>query len=186
MLEMLIVMALLLVLFTLYFSFAGKGGSPSRIKACQRNLQKIHVALDIFAADHEGKFPVVTNAQTSAEALAGLSPLYTVDTTVFICPGSGDAPLASGESFAKKKISYAYFMGRARRMTREILMSDRLVDALPKTTGQIAFSTTGKPPGNNHGKAGGNFLFTDGHTETTPAMIPFSLVIPPDVVLLNP
>jgi len=179
-------MALMLLLFTMYWSFAAKGKSPSRLKGCQKNLEKIYVALDIFATEHGSRFPVVTNAQTSAGALAGLLPLYTVDTTVFICPGSGDSPLASGESIAKKKISYAYFMGRGRANGVEVLMSDQLVDALPKAAGQMAFSMTGKSPGNNHEKIGGNFLFTDGHVEATPATLPFSLVIPPGIVLLNP
>ena len=56
-------------------------------------------------------------------------------------------------------------------------MSDRQVNTLPKKAGDYAFSTTGKPPGNNHHKYGGNFLFGDGHMEMAPPQVPFSLPI---------
>src|SRR6185295_16242857 len=153
MLELILVMALMVILFTMYWSFAAKGRGPSKLKGCQSNLLKIYIALDIYANDHAGFFPAATNAMTPAQALAVLSPRYTVDTSVFTCPGSNDSPLPSGESFAKNKISYAYFMGRSRRDASEVLMCDQLVDALPKVVGQAAFSVTGKAPGNNHGKS---------------------------------
>ena len=65
-------------------------------------------------------------------------------------------------------------------------MSDRQVDARAKGAGEQGFSRTGKPPGNNHGQAGGNFLFVDGRIEATAAQLPFSLGVTQGVVLLNP
>jgi len=65
-------------------------------------------------------------------------------------------------------------------------MSDRLVNTLPKNAGDDAFSTTGKPPGNNHHKYGGNFLFGDGSMQMTPPLIPFPLATNAGVVILNP
>jgi prepilin-type processing-associated H-X9-DG protein len=67
-----------------------------------------------------------------------------------------------------------------------VLMSDRQVDTNSKIAGDFAFSTTGKSPGNNHHKFGGNFLFGDGHQELTPPKVPFALPVPPGIVLLNP
>jgi prepilin-type N-terminal cleavage/methylation domain-containing protein len=184
--ELLIVIALILILFTMYWS----SGSPSRQRqaqsACQKNLQKIFVALEIYANDHAGKFPDGAGARTAEEALDVLVPRYTVDTPVFICPGSKDPPLPAGESFRQRKISYAYYTGRCATDTQAVLMSDRQVDAQAKEARQYAFSSTGKPPGNNHHKYGGNFLFGDGRTETTPAQLPFSLALTQGVVLLNP
>ena len=69
---------------------------------------------------------------------------------------------------------------------QEVLMSDRQVDTLPKTAGQFVFSGTGQPPGNNHGQAGGNFLFCDGHAQPGPARAAFSLGLTQGIVLLNP
>lgn len=115
-----------------------------------------------------------------------LVPRYTVDTTPFICPGSKDSKLPSGEPFADRKISYAYFMGRRSADGSALLMSDKQVNVRPKIAGEAIFSTTGKPPGNNHHKYGGNYLFVDGHTEMSSAMTPFEVGWTQGVVLLNP
>jgi prepilin-type processing-associated H-X9-DG protein len=77
-------------------------------------------------------------------------------------------------------------MGQHPGDAQQPLMSDRQINTLPKQSGDFAFSVTGKPPGNNHHKYGGNFLFCDGHVELTPPQIPFSLVVTQGVVLLNP
>jgi prepilin-type N-terminal cleavage/methylation domain-containing protein/prepilin-type processing-associated H-X9-DG protein len=185
-LELLFVIGIILLIAAMYWGATSRSGQSQQQKNCQKNLQKIFIAMEIFAADHQGSYPDVPGARTSSEALDGLVPRYTVDTSAFICPRSEDAALPAGESIAKRKISYAYCMGRRRTGAPEVLMSDRQVDTLAKTAGQPAFSVTGAAPGNNHGKSGGNFLFGDGHAETTPARVPFSLVLPPGVVLLNP
>jgi prepilin-type processing-associated H-X9-DG protein len=182
--ELLIVVCLMLVLTTLYWNH-GAGGSR-RAKACELNLQKIHLALEIYANDSKGKYPVATNARTSSEALSVLVPRYTADTAVFICPAGQDSFLPAGEPFKNRRISYAYYMGRQPGDVREALMSDRQIDTRPKSAGEQAFSETGKPPGSNHGKNGGNILFCDGHVEFSPPRLSFSLATTQSVVLLNP
>ena len=185
--ELLAVGAILPLLVTLYW-----GPSTSRNhereakKNCQTHLQKIYMAMDIYANDHVGSFPIVTGAVTSAEALEVLVPRYTADTAVFVCPGTKDPPLSAGESFRQHKISYAYYMGRRVADSQQVLMSDRQVDTRAKAAGELAFSDTGKPPGNNHDKLGGNLLFCDGRTEGTLPRLPFSLMLTQGVVLLNP
>jgi len=77
-------------------------------------------------------------------------------------------------------------MGRKKSDPVEALFSDQQVDTFAKAVGQFAFSTNGKAPGNNHRESGGNFLFTDGRVEWSPPRVPFSLALPPGVVLLNP
>jgi prepilin-type N-terminal cleavage/methylation domain-containing protein/prepilin-type processing-associated H-X9-DG protein len=185
--EMLAVLAILLLLLVFYWGSSTSGNHQRRARTdCQTHLQKIHMAMAIYANDHAGKFPELAGARTSEEALDALVPRYTVDTAVFTCPGSKDAPLPSGESLRKHKISYAYYMGRRATETQRVLMSDQQVNTQAKASGEDAFSSTGKPPGNNHGKLGGNFLFCDGHTEATPSRVPFSLMLTDGVVLLNP
>lgn len=183
--ELLIVAALLLVLTTLYWGSMASG-RESQKKACQQNLQKIYIALQIYAGDYAGKFPETVGAKTSEEALYVLVPRYTADTSIFICPASKDSALPEGESFRNRTISYAYYMGRKAKEAPEALMSDRQINTQSKAAGDYAFSRTGDPPGNNHSKYGGNFLFTDGHVESSPAQVPFSLALAPGVVLLNP
>jgi len=185
--ELLAVMAILLLLFVLLW---GSRSSDNRQRQaqrdCQNHLQKIYLAMEIYANDHAGKFPEMPGARSSEEALDALVPHYTVDTAVFICPGSKDPPLPLGESFRQHKISYAYYMGRRAAESQAVLLSDQQVDTQPRKAGEYAFSSTGKPPGSNHEKLGGNFLFCDGHVELTPARVPFPIVLPQGVVLLNP
>ncbi len=63
-------------------------------------------------------------------------------------------------------------MGRSTSTPQQVLMSDRQVDTQSKAAGQAVFSSTGKPPGSNHDKYGGNLLFCDGHVELIPAQHP--------------
>jgi prepilin-type processing-associated H-X9-DG protein len=177
---------LLLVLTTMYWTSNSDSSQTRRQQACQKNLQKIFVAMEIYANDQAGKFPALAAARTAEEPLDLLVPRYTVDTDVFTCPGSPDPVLRAGDSLLKGKISYAYCMGRRAADPQEVLMSDRQVDTNSKTAGQNVFSSSGKPPGNNHSKHGGNFLFSDGHAEHSPVRAPFSIILTQGVVLLNP
>lgn len=184
--ELLVVLALLIILTTMMWGFGSKSHQRNAQRACRQNLEKIYVALQIYANDFSGRLPAITNAETSEVPLSLLVPRYTVDTSIFICPGSKDSALPSGVPFAGRKISYAYYMGQHLGDAKQPLMSDWQINTLPKQAGDFAFSVTGKPPGNNHSKYGGNFLFGDGHAELSPPKLPFSLATPPGVVLLNP
>jgi prepilin-type processing-associated H-X9-DG protein len=184
--EMLVVLALLIVLTTLYWGSSSGSRQRQAQTACQKNLQTAFIALDIYGKEHAGRFPEAPGAQTSEEPLALLVPRYTSDTSVFICPGSGDSQLAPGESLLKGRISYAYYMGRAATDTQTVLMSDKQVNTQSKAQGQLVFSSTGKPPGNNHNKYGGNLMFCDGHVELSPPCASVPLALSQGVVLLNP
>jgi hypothetical protein len=184
--ELLAVLAIILILTTLYWGSNSGSRQHKLLGECQKNLQKIYIAMDIYANDHAGKFPEVVGARSSEEALAELVPHYTVDTSVFICPGSKDSALPAGEPFRTGKISYAYYMGCGTATPQQALMSDRLADAQSKAAGQPMFSTTGKPPGNNHDKYGGNLLLCDGSVQSVAARTPFAIGTTQSVVLLNP
>lgn len=184
--ELLVVLALMIILTVMMWGFTSESHQHAAERACQQNLEKIYVALQIYANDYSGQLPVVTNVQTSEAPLSLLVPRYTADTSIFICPGSKDSPLPSGVPFAHRTISYAYYMGQRLGDAQQPLMSDWQVNTLPKNAGDLIFSATGKPPGNNHYKYGGNILFCDGHVELAPPRLPFSLVTTNGVVLLNP
>ena len=184
--ELLIVLVLMIIMTTMMWGFGSASRQRAEKKACQQNLSKIYLAMQIYANDFGGKFPKTNDVQTSEEVLYVLVPHYTTDTSIFVCPGGRDSALPASVSFRNRKISYAYYMGLRPDGPPQALMSDRQVNTLPKNAEDYAFSITGKPPGNNHHKYGGNFLFSDGHMEMTPPRIPFSLAIPQGVVLLNP
>jgi prepilin-type processing-associated H-X9-DG protein len=184
--ELLVVLALMIVIIVLMWGFGSESRQHAAQRACRQNLEKIYVALQIYANDSSGRPPATTNAQTSEAPLSLLVPRYTVDTSIFICPGGKDSPVPSGASFANRKISYAYYQGEHLGDAQQPLMSDWQVNTQPKRAGDLVFSDTGKPPGNNHHKYGGNFLFGDGHAELSPPPLSFSLVTTQGVVLLNP
>ena len=109
--ELLITLVLMLIMTSMMWGFGSANRQRAEKKACQQNLSKIYLAMQIYANDYGGKFPENTNAQTSELALDVLVPRYTADTSIFICPGGRDSALPEGVSFRKTKISYAYYMG---------------------------------------------------------------------------
>jgi prepilin-type N-terminal cleavage/methylation domain-containing protein len=185
-LELLIVVALLVVLTTLYWGPSSADRQRAESAACQKNLQKLGIAMDIFAADNSGKYPEKLGAKTSEEPLAMLLPRYTVDRSAFICPPSKDSMPKTDSSLADSKISYAYYMGRQKVSAPEPLITDRQINTLSKSAGQATFSATGKQPGANHGNAGGNILLTDGSVVFSPPIASLGLGLTQGVVLLNP
>ena len=184
--ELLVVVGLILIVIALMWGPSSSSYQKRQAQLCEENLQKIQVAMEIYAHDNAGKFPVTPGARSSEDALAVLVPKYTADTSIFTCPASKDSPLSADEAMAKGKISYAYYMGRRLTENNEVLMSDRQVDERSKAAGQPIFSSTGKSPGNNHRKSGGNLLYCDGHVVACPADVPFPVVLTSGVVLLNP
>lgn len=183
-LELLLTLVIILILTTLYWSPNRANRQMALQSACRSNLQKIYIAMEIYAGDHAGKFPIVASARTSAQGLEPLVPRYSSDTSIFICPGSSDSA-PGGQSLKNRVISYAYYMGRA-STNQQVLITDRQVDAQPKTTGQLVFSSDGKAPGNNHRQFGGNFLFCDGRVEASSPKASIPLALSPGETLLNP
>ncbi len=185
-LELLITMALILVMFVMLHGHGSRSHQMQQKEACQKNLRTIYLALQVFATDHDSKFPKEIGAQNSEKVLSELVPKYTSITAPFICPGSKDNALPEGEPFANRKISYAYYMGRLSSDNSEALVTDEQVNTLTKLAGQQIFSTDGNKPGNNHHKYGGNILFCDGRAENSGPLTTIPLVLSAGVVLLNP
>ena len=188
--ELLITLALLAVLSAMMYGFASGKHQRDQKLLCADNLQKIYLALQIYANDFHSALPENTNAQTAEDALTLLTPKYSSDTSIFICPGGRDSAIPAGEPLTKNKISYAYYMGQklvtSLNAAQIVLMSDRQINTEPKRAGEFVFSPDGKSPGNNHHKFGGNFLFADGSVQASKSQLTFSLPVLTNVVLLNP
>ena len=186
-LELLIVMVLIIVMFTLYFGGGSRSFQSRQIANCAKNLDTMFVALKTYSVDNDGKFPVLAGASHSEPVLSLLVPRSTTGTACFICPGSKDKALPDAKPFAERKISYAYYMGfTSAEGADRALVSDRQVNTNAKTAGQLLFSIDGKGPGNNHDKFGGNVMFCDGSVRSSPAIAAFDLTNAPNVTLLNP
>jgi len=188
--ELLITVALISILSAMMYGFASGRHQRNQKELCGDNLQKIYLALQIYANDSHGNLPLMTNSKTSEEPLNLLVPRYSADTSIFVCPGGRDADIPSGEPLTRHKISYAYYMGWQLKPSLDsapvVLLSDRQVNTDSKEAGEFVFSTDGRSPGNNHYKFGGNFLMIDGSVRPSGSQLDFRLGIPPGVVLLNP
>ncbi len=186
-LELLITIALIFVMTTLLWSRGSRSYQQRQLAACQKNLESISVALNIYAADNKDFFPAMNGAQSSEVPLSLLVPRCTTVTEVFICPGTKDAALPEGQTFAERRISYAYYMGLQNNSPgTQPLVSDRQVDTALKAKGRSVFSSDGKSAGANHSQYGGNILFGDGHVESSSVHADRDLFYPTNVVLLNP
>ena len=184
--ELLVTLAIMVIVIAMMEGFASGKHQRTQKQLCADNLQKIYLALQIYANDFRGALPVNTNAVTSEDVLGALVPKYSADTSIFICPGGRDSQIASGEPLSQHKISYAYYMGRRLDNPQLVLLTDRQINTEPKRAGEMIFSANGKPPGNNHHKYGGNFLLADGSVTASSAQLTVSLASTPGVVLLNP
>jgi prepilin-type processing-associated H-X9-DG protein len=184
---LLVSMAIIMILYFIMLGTGSKAGQARRKAACAANLAQMQATLSLFAAEHDGAFPIVAGATTSEAPLSELVPHYTTDTSIFTCPGSKNSVLPGAQPFANRRISYAYYMGLRRDAPAETpLVSDAQIDTHPKRRGDALFSVNGNAPGNNHRAYGGNVLFVDGHVETGGAVATRDLAIPTGVVLLNP
>ena len=62
--ELLIVAALILVLSSLYWESGSSNRQRQLRISCQQNLQKIYMALEIYANNNASSFPVISGART--------------------------------------------------------------------------------------------------------------------------
>ena len=70
--------------FAVAFGAGSKFGQTRRKAACAINLGQLHMALSVYAAEHNGAFPVLPGAVSSEAPLSELVPRYTTDTAIFI------------------------------------------------------------------------------------------------------
>ena len=184
--ELLLVLALILILTFLGAGQLTTSARRRELAACGSNLQKIYLALSLCRNDNSA-YPFLQSAQTSAEALDLLVPKCTTETGIFICPASGDKALPESEAFAKRRISYDYYMGRATNDdANAVILSDWQINALPKQRGQLIFSPDGKGPGRNHKDKGGNLVTCSGSLVFSAPQAAQDFVFPPTVKLLGP
>lgn len=183
-------MLVVLIICVLTILSMGRLNSSSRDKLkaqCQKNLQTMYLSLSIYANDYKGHFPVAKDATSSEQPLSILVPRYTTVTEMFICPASSDRSLPEGESFARRRISYAYYMGVTTNDGPDtVILSDRQVDTSSKRMGQQLFPPTGKKPASNHGQYGGNYVTLSGETASSSLIAKRDFLFDTNIVLLNP
>jgi len=186
--ELLVCTAIILILYALYLGPSSAAGQAKRKAECAQHLQQMHLSLALYAQEHNGTFPVRTDASSSEQPLSLLVPQYTSDTSVFICPAGRQAKLPEAQVFDNRRISYSYYMGvRADAGPSVPLVSDAQVDTTTvRPIGTPLFAEKRSATGGNHVQYGGNVLFADGHVESFPNRVTRDLDASAGVKLLNP
>jgi len=69
--ELLVTLALMIFMVVMLHGFGSRSNQQRQMKSCQKNLQKIHLALQIFANEHNGLFPAQAGALTSFDLASG-------------------------------------------------------------------------------------------------------------------
>jgi prepilin-type processing-associated H-X9-DG protein len=186
--ELLVCTALIMILYAVYFG-AGSRSYETKAKAqCASNLARMHLALSLYAQEHDGAFPTSEGATSADGPLSLLVPQYTSDTSLFICPAGTASALPEAVSFSGRRTSYAYYMGvkNGPQSAAAPLVSDSQLNVSPKRAGEPIFAEKHVSPGGNHRQFGGNILFADGHVESVETKAPRDLFPAPGSTLLNP
>ena len=102
-LELLLVLGIMLVLGGLMYGTNSRSRQRAMQASCQKNLQTIALALQVYSGDFQSAFPLVKSTTTAEEPLSLLVPKYTSATEPFICPGTKDAALPEAESFKERR-----------------------------------------------------------------------------------
>ncbi len=161
--------------------------------ACANNLKQISLGLRVFANEHEGGFPPLSEQPGRLMFAADALDLkYLDESAVFVCPSSGTkAPKGPGEALiddhsyfylshaiasSEEGLAYvAAYRAAARAgegFDRDFVTADGFV--LPRIRDGLSLDSKGPAAGrtpilvekpDNHIPAGGNVLFTDGHVE---------------------
>src|SRR3954453_11929807 len=90
MIELMVVVLIIVILTTMYWGGSSKSAGKQKQALCLKNLERVYISMEVYSKDNKDAFPVKAGAQTSEEPLDLLVPKYTVDTSIFICPGSKD------------------------------------------------------------------------------------------------
>jgi prepilin-type N-terminal cleavage/methylation domain-containing protein len=95
MIELLVVISIIAILAAILFPVFAQARESARRSTCRANLHQIGMALNLYARDHDGRFPPSDN---------DLRPLvvpYVNGMTIFRCPSDGDEPSGQKESIEK-------------------------------------------------------------------------------------
>ena len=190
--EFLTVIVIIGLILALLFPVISRIRAKGYITACASNMRQIGFALQIYAEEHNGKYPpghLKKGKDFNKDDLSPLFPGYIDDLNVFMCPAAKvrvpkDQWVSKEEHLTRSRtndeigIDYEY-RGRQEPYDEALewgeMPSWKRADEAPTTYVLIYDNDNRGPdpqaidPEDNHGAAGGNKLFSDGSVRWYPA-----------------
>ncbi len=161
--ELVVVVSIITILAGMLLPALGRAREQAKRVQCMSNLRQIGVACHLYAGDWGEKFPFPgggTFPATNVGVCRMLVALGYID-GIFVCPSSRDItlPVIRGTdptTFATINVSYFYNTNTTGLLESDLATSPMWADQWTGT----AWSAV-----NNHGTAGGNVCFVDGHAQ---------------------
>lgn len=100
--ELLVVVAIIGLLIALLLPALQQSRAAARSAACKSNMRQIGLAVQMYANNHNGRFPLTAHAGTTSSWVYSLGPYLENVDNIRICP---DEPKAA-ERLANKSTSY--------------------------------------------------------------------------------
>ena len=185
--ELLVAVVVVATLMALLFPVIGRANESGKRAACANNLRQIGIALQMYADDHDGIFPLLDGSDWTVSGnlsynhhFAALYPNYINEFKIFACPSDEDGWMI--DRVKRANWSYYYFVVEwpqdptgtgfnPANLTANNRLSSKSASNFPVAMDCQSFNV---PEDNNHGRRdvgppaminGGNVLFMDGHVK---------------------
>ena len=167
--------AILGILAAMLLPAVSSAKERSHRMACAANLKQVHIALEMYFADNQNRYPFTGASGDDANKHLGLLfPQWLRQESVFVCRNAqsrryqadnridaNPTGMTRSDTLKPGENSYAYAFGLDGLVTMD---SPLACDQLAETRiGGQRWARSG--PGSNHGSSGGNVVYRDGHVE---------------------